>query len=90
MPKSVNNKLHLSEIRMAWNQFYRRYPPGVATRDQFLLKAVRAWNPIDIQDPALLRRLLAQMQVAHLGLRLLEAALDKTGLEPLGFCSPWA
>jgi hypothetical protein len=48
-----------------------------------LLKAVRAWNPSDIQDAALLGKLLAQMQVADLGLRRLEVALEKTGLEPL-------
>ena len=48
-----------------------------------LLKAVRAWNPSDIKDAALLRRLLAQMQAADRGLRRLEAALDRTGLEPL-------
>jgi len=48
-----------------------------------LLKAVRAWNPSDIKDGAVLRRVLAQMQVANSGLRRLEAALDKTGLEPL-------
>jgi hypothetical protein len=48
-----------------------------------LLKAVRAWNPSDIKDAAVLRRVLAQMQVADSGLRRLGAALDKTGLEPL-------
>jgi hypothetical protein len=48
-----------------------------------LLKAVRAWNPSDIKDASLLGRLLAQMQVADLGLRRLEAALEKTGLEAL-------
>jgi ATPase family associated with various cellular activities (AAA) len=48
-----------------------------------LLKAVRAWNPSDIKDTAVLRRVLAQMQVANSGLRRLEAALEKTGLEPL-------
>jgi hypothetical protein len=48
-----------------------------------LLKAVRAWNPSDVKDAALLRRLLAQMQAADRGLRRLEAALDRTGLEPL-------
>jgi hypothetical protein len=48
-----------------------------------LLKAVRAWNPSDIKDAAVLGRLLAQMQVADMGLRRLEAALGKTGLEPL-------
>lgn len=48
-----------------------------------LLKAVRAWNPSDIKDAAVLRRVLAQMQAADRGLRRLEAALDKTGFEPL-------
>jgi hypothetical protein len=48
-----------------------------------LLKAVRAWNPGDIKDAAVLRRLLAEMQVADSGLRRIEAALEKTGLEPL-------
>jgi hypothetical protein len=48
-----------------------------------LLKAVRAWNPSDIKDAAALRRVLAQMQVADSGLRRIEAALEKTGLEPL-------
>jgi hypothetical protein len=48
-----------------------------------LLKAVRAWNPSDIKDAAQLRKLLAQMQAADRGLRRLEAALDRTGLEPL-------
>jgi hypothetical protein len=48
-----------------------------------LLKAVRAWNPSDIKDAAVLRRVLAQMQVANSGLRRIEAALEKTGLEPL-------
>jgi hypothetical protein len=48
-----------------------------------LLKAVRAWNPSDIKDEAALRRVLAQMEVADSGLRRIEAALEKTGLEPL-------
>lgn len=48
-----------------------------------LLKAVRAWNPCDIKDTALLGRVLSQMQIADMGLRRLEAALEKTGLEPL-------
>ena len=48
-----------------------------------LLKAVRAWNPSDIKDSVVLRRVFAQMQVANSGLRRLETALDKTGLEPL-------
>lgn len=35
----VNRQLHLHELRLAWNRFYREHPPGVATREQFLQKA---------------------------------------------------
>ena len=49
-----------------------------------LLKTVgRAWNPDDIKDGATLQRLLAHMQAADRGLKRLNAALDKTGSEPL-------
>src|ERR1700688_1054860 len=49
-----------------------------------LLKAVaRAWNPKDIQDPAIQQKVLAHMQAAERGFRRLEAALDRVGPEPL-------
>lgn len=49
-----------------------------------LLKTVaRAWNPKDIQDPAVQQRVLAHMQAAERGLRRLYAALDRVGTEPL-------
>jgi hypothetical protein len=49
-----------------------------------LLKTVaRAWNPRQIQDAALLQRVLAQMQSAERGLQRLSGALEKTGSEPL-------
>lgn len=45
-----------------------------------LLKTVaRAWKPSQIQDIALLQKVLAQMRSAERGLRRLEAALAKTG-----------
>jgi hypothetical protein len=52
-----------------------------------LLKSVaRAWRPSQVQDIALLRKLLAHMQAAERGLRRLEAAIGLTG--PRGFGPP--
>jgi hypothetical protein len=49
-----------------------------------LLKSVaRAWNPADVKDCNILKRLLSQMQAAERGLSRLEAAYLHTGAEPL-------
>jgi hypothetical protein len=49
-----------------------------------LLKAVaRVWRPGQVEDVALLRKLLAHMQAAERGLRRLEAAVGRTGPEAL-------
>ena len=49
-----------------------------------LLKTVaRVWKPIQIQDVALLQKVLEHMQAADRGLRRLETAIDKIGPEPL-------
>ena len=49
-----------------------------------LLKSVAmAWNPADVKDPNVLKRLLAQMQAAERGLTRLETAYLHTGAEPL-------
>ena len=49
-----------------------------------LLRTVACvWNPREIQDPALLEKVLKHMQGAERGLRRLDAALNKTGPEPL-------
>jgi len=49
-----------------------------------LLKTgARVWNPAEIRDADLLRKVLAQMQAAERGLRRLEAALDRIGPEAL-------
>jgi len=47
-----------------------------------ILKTVaRAWNPSDIRDADVIRRVLVQMQSAERGLRRLEAALNRVGPE---------
>jgi hypothetical protein len=47
-----------------------------------ILKTVaRAWNPSEIREADLLNRVLAQMQSAERGLRRLENALNRVGLE---------
>ena len=49
-----------------------------------LLKSVaRVWSPGEVHDTELLGTLLAYMQAADRGLRRLEAALERTGREPL-------
>ena len=49
-----------------------------------LLKTgARVWNPTEIRDADLLRKVLAQMQAAERGSRRLEAALDTIGPEAL-------
>jgi hypothetical protein len=49
-----------------------------------LLKDIAAvWKPSDVSDPVVLERVLAHMQAAERGHKRLEAALEKTGPEPL-------
>ena len=49
-----------------------------------LLKTIATvWRPSDITDIVVLGRVLTHMQAAERGLKRLEIALDKTGLEPL-------
>ena len=49
-----------------------------------LLKTLaRAWNPKDIQEPAIQQKVLAHMKAAERGFRRLDAALDRVGPEPL-------
>jgi hypothetical protein len=43
----------------------------------------RAWSPNQIQDIAILKRVLVNMQSAERGLLRLSAALEKTGTETL-------
>jgi len=48
-----------------------------------LRTGARVWNPAEIRDADVLRKVLAQMQSAERGLRRLEAALDRAGPETL-------
>jgi hypothetical protein len=49
-----------------------------------LLKTLAtAWKPSDITDIGVLEKVLTHMQAAERGLKRLEAALGRTGLEPL-------
>jgi hypothetical protein len=49
-----------------------------------LLKSVaRVWRPNQVEDVALLRKLLAHMQAAERGLKRLQAAIGGTGPEAL-------
>src|SRR5271157_4702003 len=48
-----------------------------------LRTGAKVWNPIEIRDANVLRKVLAQMQSAERGLRRLEAALNRVGPEAL-------
>ena len=58
-------------------------PLGKGIYRGLLKNLARVWKPSQVQDTALLQKLLAHMQSANRGLRRLDAALDKTGPEPL-------
>jgi hypothetical protein len=50
-----------------------------------LLKSVAgAWSPEQVRDRARLEKVLKHMQGAERGLKRLDAALDRTGSDPMG------
>ena len=50
----------------------------------FLKALARVWAPGQIDDPAVLQKVLTHMQAAQRGLTRLDASLDRIGPEPLG------
>jgi hypothetical protein len=58
-------------------------PLGKRMYRGLLRTLARAWNPREIRDTALLEKVLMHMQGADRGFRRLDAALNKTGPEPL-------
>jgi hypothetical protein len=53
------------------------------TSDECRRTCARVWNPTEIRDANVLRKVLPQMQSAERGLRRLEAALNRVGPETL-------
>ncbi len=74
----ADNSLLISQIE-AMTQ-----PLGKGLYRGVLKTLARVWDPHDVQNPALLEKILRHMQAAERGLRRLEAALRKTGPGPLG------
>lgn len=58
-------------------------PLGKAMYRGLLKSVARAWNPGDIRDEAVLKRVLVSMQSAARGLRRMEAAQERIGSEEL-------
>jgi hypothetical protein len=58
-------------------------PLGCGLYRGLLKRVARVWNPGQIKDGAVLKKVLDHMQAAERGLRRLETALDKVGLEAL-------
>lgn len=59
-------------------------PLGKRMYRGFLKALARVWDPGQIDDPAVLQKVLAHMQAAQRGLTRLDASLDRIGPEPLG------
>jgi hypothetical protein len=59
-------------------------PLGKRMYRGFLKALARVWDPGQIDDPAVLQKVLTHMQAAQRGLTRLDAALDKISPEPLG------
>ena len=59
-------------------------PLGKRMYRGFLKALARAWDPGQIDDPAVLQKVLTHMQAAQRGLARLDAALDKIGPESMG------
>jgi hypothetical protein len=58
-------------------------PLGKALYRGLLKSVARVWNPNQIQDTALQRRVLEHMLAAERGLQRLKSALERVGTEPL-------
>jgi hypothetical protein len=58
-------------------------PLGKALYRGLLKSVARVWNPNQIQDTAIQRRVLEHMQAAERGLQRLKSALERVGPEPL-------
>jgi hypothetical protein len=58
-------------------------PLGKALYRGILKSVAQVWNPHDIQDTVIEKRVLEHMLAADRGLIRLKAALEKTGSEPL-------
>jgi hypothetical protein len=58
-------------------------PLGRGLYRGLLKTCARVWNPTEIRDAGVLRKVLAQMEAGERGLRRLEAALNKVGPEVL-------
>jgi len=59
-------------------------PLGKKMYRAFLKALAHVWDPKQINDPALLRKVFTHLEAAQRGLARLDAALDKIGPEPLG------
>ena len=58
-------------------------PLGKALYRGLLKSVARVWNPNQIQDTAVQRRVLEHMQAAERGLQRLKSALERVGTDPL-------
>jgi len=87
-PTKSNGQTHQSGARGKQSELVQRIEgmAGLLGKGLYrgLLKTIAtAWKPSDITDIGVLEKVLTHMQAAERGLKRLEAALDRTGPEPL-------
>jgi hypothetical protein len=86
--KSNGNQTHQSGARGKQSELVQRIEKmadllGKGLYRGLLKTIATAWKPSDITDIGVLEKVFTHMQAAERGLKRLEAALDRTGPEPL-------
>jgi hypothetical protein len=86
--KSNGNQTHQSDAQGKQSELVQRIERmadllGKGLYRGLLKTLATAWKPSDITDIGVLEKVLTHMQAAERGLKRLEAALDRTGVEPL-------
>jgi hypothetical protein len=86
--KSNGNQTHQSGARGKQSELVQRIEEmadvlGKGLYRGLLKSIAMAWKPSDVTNNVVLEKVLTHMQAAERGLKRLEAALDRTGPEPL-------
>jgi hypothetical protein len=81
---SVQNSRSIGDLELVRQIEAMVEPLGKRMYRGFLKALARVWDPGQIDDPAVLQKVLTHMQAAQRGLNRLDAALDKIGPESMG------
>jgi DNA polymerase III delta prime subunit len=81
---SVQNSRPIGDLELVRQIRAMAEPLGKRMYRGFLKALARVWDPRQIDDPAVLQKILTHMQSAQRGLTRLDAALDRIGPESMG------